>query len=107
MRRYGSIIKIKPEKLEEYKKLHANVWPNIKNIIKSCNIRNYSIYHRDGFLFGYFEYLGNNFEEDMNKLAAYPETQDWWNICKPMQIPLDTRKNDEWWVYMEEVFHQD
>ncbi len=42
--RYGSVIGLKPEKLEEYKELHANVWPGVLKKIKECNIRNYSIY---------------------------------------------------------------
>jgi len=43
----------------------------------------------------------------MEKMAADPVTQKWWDICKPLQIPLDTREKDEWWARMEEVFHQD
>ncbi len=107
MERYGSVIKIKPEKLGEYKKLHANIWPEVAKTITDCNIRNYSIYHKDGFLFSYFEYVGKDFKKDMEKMAADPKTQEWWDVCKPMQIPLDTRKKGEWWAFMEEVFHQD
>lgn len=44
MKRVGSIIGVRPEKLEEYKRLHANVWPGVLEMIKACNIRNYSIY---------------------------------------------------------------
>src|SRR4051812_44684781 len=70
MKRYGNIIGLRPEKLEEYKKLHAAVWPGVLQMIKRCNIRNYSIYLRklpDGnhYLFSYFEYTGSNFEQDM------------------------------------------
>ena len=107
MKRYGSVIKEKPEKLEEYKKLHANVWPGVAETIKECNIINYSIYHKDGFLFSYFEYTGDNFKADMEKMAADPITQEWWTLCEPMQIPLETREKGEWWASMEEVFHQD
>jgi L-rhamnose mutarotase len=107
MKRYGSVIKVKPEKLEEYKKLHANIWPRVAETIKECNIINYSIYHKDGFLFSYFEYTGDNFEADMEKMAADPSTQEWWTLCEPMQVPLETRKKGEWWAFMEEVFHQD
>ncbi len=48
MKRYGSVIGVKPEKLEEYKKLHAAVWPAVLAMISECNIRNYSIYYKDG-----------------------------------------------------------
>jgi L-rhamnose mutarotase len=107
MKRYGSIIKIKPEKLEEYKKLHKNIWPGVAKTITECNIRNYSIFYKDGFLFSYFEYVGEDYEADMKKMADDPITQKWWDICKPMQEPLQTRKEGEWWAEMEEVFHQD
>ena len=46
MKRYGSIIGVKPEKLDEYKKLHAAVWPGVLRMIHDCNMRNYSIYFR-------------------------------------------------------------
>ena len=110
--RYGSVIGLKPEKLEEYKELHANVWPDVLKKIKECNIRNYSIYLGEleedkYYLFGYFEYTGDDFEADMAKMAADATTQKWWTFCEPCQSPIPTRKEGEWWADMEEVFHQD
>ena len=110
MKRYGSVIGLRAEKLEEYKKLHAAVWPDVLKMIKQCHIRNYSIYLRqlpDGrhYLFGYFEYTGKDFAADMAKMAADPKTQEWWAIMKPMQQPLETRAEGEWWAEMAEVFH--
>lgn len=110
--RYGSVLGVKQEKLAEYKKLHAAVWPEILNMIEQCNIRNYSIYlHQldDGnyYLFSYFEYIGDDFKSDMAKMAADPMTQKWWDLCEPCQIPLKNRKEGEWWATMEEVFHSD
>jgi L-rhamnose mutarotase len=112
MKRYGSVIGVRREKLEEYKKLHAAVWPDVLRMIKRCNIRNYSIYLRklpDGnfYLFSYFEYTGGDFAGDMAIMAADPTTQKWWAVCKPCQMPLDDRAPDEWWAGMEEVFHID
>ncbi len=107
MQRYGMLIGVKPEKLEEYKQLHAAVWPGVLEKIRECNIRNYSIYFKDGMLFSYFEYHGQDFDGDMAKMAADPETQRWWAVCKPCQEPLATRAEGEWWAGMEEVFHTD
>jgi L-rhamnose mutarotase len=112
MKRYGSIIGVRAEKLEEYKKLHAAVWPDVLRMIRRCNIRNYSIYLRklpDGshYLFSYFEYTGSDFAADMAIMAADPTTQKWWAVCKPCQEPLGDRAPDEWWAGMEEVFHVD
>ena len=107
MKRHGSWIGVKPDKLEEYKKYHAAVWPEILDMISQCNIQNYSIYYKDGQLFSYFEYTGDDFEADMAKMAADPKTQEWWDIMMPMQTPLETRAEGEWWAEMEEVFHLD
>ena len=112
MKRYGSIIGVKEEKLEKYKKLHASVWPDVLQMITVCNITNYSIYLRkmpDGnhYLFSYFEYIGNDFSADCAKMAADKTTQEWWDVCKPCQTPLEDRTEDEWWASMEEVFHHD
>ena len=105
MKRYGGVIRVRPEKLEEYKRLHAAVWPGVLEKIRICHIRNYSIYHKDGFLFSYFEYDGDDFDADMARMAADPLTQEWWAACKPCQDPLPTRGEGEWWASMEEVFH--
>ena len=107
MKRYGSVIGLRPEKLEEYKKLHAAVWPSVLKTISDCNIRNYSIYYKDGLLFSYYEYTGNDYETDMARMAADPETQRWWEICEPCKKPLETREEGEWWAGMEEFFHVD
>lgn len=107
MERHGSIIRVRPDRLEDYKDCHAAVWPSVLDMIKKCNIQNYSIYYKDGFLFSYFEYTGKNFDADMQKMADDPETQKWWDFVKPMQEPLETRADGEWWAEMEEVFHLD
>jgi len=112
MKRCGWVIGLKDEKIEEYKRLHADVWPGVLDMIKQCNIRNYSIYLRklpDGrtYLFSYLEYVGDDFEADMAKMAADPTTQQWWAVCKPCQEPLPDRADEQWWADMEEVFHLD
>ncbi len=112
MKRYGWVIGLRPEKIDEYKELHGAVWPDVLKMIKECNLRNYSIYLRefpDGawYLFSYVEYVGDNFEADMARMAADPVTQKWWALCMPCQIPLPNRAEGKWWADMEEVFHCD
>lgn len=107
MKRYGSVIGVRPESLEAYKRYHAAVWPGVLAMIRSCNIRNYSIFLKDDLLFGYFEYHGTDYAADMAKMAADPKTQEWWDLMMPMQKPLETRAPGEWWANMEEVFHYD
>jgi L-rhamnose mutarotase len=112
VQRYGSVIGLREEKIDEYRKLHAAAWPGILKILRECNIRNYSIYLRrldDGrpYLFSYFEYAGTDFAADVKKIASDPLTQEWWKLTDPCQRPLDSRKEGEWWSGMEEVFHMD
>ena len=103
--RYGSVLKLPEENYKKYKELHSAVWPAVLEQIRKSNIRNYSIYHKDGFLFSYFEYIGSDFEGDMARMAEDPNTREWWKVCEPLQRPLETRKPGEWWAGMEEVFH--
>lgn len=107
MKRFGQLIGVKSEHFERYKKYHSEVWPEINSKILDCNIRNYSIFHQDGLLFAYFEYIGVDFDADMQKMADDPKTQEWWDIMKPMQQPVENRKKGEWWADMEEVYHLD
>jgi L-rhamnose mutarotase len=107
MKRYGSLIGLRPEALDEYKKYHAAVWPEVLTMIQKCNIRNYSIFLKDSLLFSYFEYHGTDYSSDMARMAADPKTQEWWAIMMPMQRPIETRGKDEWWASMQEVFHLD
>ena len=92
---------------EEYRRFHAAVWPEVLQMIRDCNIANYSIYWKDNLLFSYFEYHGRDFNADMRKMAAHPKTQEWWALMEPMQDPLATRDPGEWWAAMAEVFHLD
>jgi L-rhamnose mutarotase len=106
-RRFGMVLRVQPEKFEEYKRLHTAVWPGVLKCISKSSIRNYSIFHKDGWLFSYFEYRGDDFDADMRLMAADPETRRWWAIMEPMQDPLPSRAPGEWWARMEEVFHLD
>lgn len=109
MKRYASVIGIRPEAIAEYKRLHAAVWPDVLRQIKASNISNYSIYLKEpeNLMFAYYEYHGTDHDADMAAMAADPRTQEWWAVCMPMQAPLATRREGEWWAGLEEVFHID
>lgn len=107
MQRFGMVLRLKPDAIDKYKAYHASVWPEVLEMIHECNIRNYSIYLKDGYLFSYFEYHGSDIKADRAKMAAHKKTQEWWAIMEPMQQPLETRAEGEWWAGMEEVFHTD
>lgn len=105
MKRFGQTILLKPECADAYVQHHAAVWPGVLDMIKQCNIQNYSIFRKDLLLFAYFEYIGDDFEADMAKMAADPETQRWWDVVKPLMQPIGNRKAGEFWADMEEIFY--
>lgn len=107
MKRYGQLIKLKPEMLEEYKKLHEAVWESVLAQISKSNIRNYSIFHRDGLLFSYYEYIGTDHDTDMAMMAEDAATRAWWELTNPCQEPVESAKEGTWWASMEEFFHTD
>ncbi len=111
VKRFGSVVELRPEKREHYRQLHANPWPEINAMIKQCNLRNYSIYETQlngrWYLFSYFEYVGDDFEADMARMAADPNTQRWWSECVPCLIPLSGEGANGPWRTMAEVYHLD
>jgi L-rhamnose mutarotase len=106
-KRYGMVIRVRPEKLEEYVRLHAAVWPEVLAIIREVGIRNYSIFLKDDLLFGYMEFEGGDIDAAFRSMNARPVIQEWYAHCSPCQEPLPTRRQGEWWAFMEEVFHTD
>ncbi len=107
MRRFGQVIGLKPDAIDEYERLHESVWPSVLATIAACNIKNYSIFRFGTTLFAYFEYVGTDFAADMAKMAADGETQAWWQLTSPLQSPFDGRAPGEWWLRLPEVFHTD
>ena len=107
MLRIGVTIGIKEDKIEDYKKLHGKVWPEVLKNLTELNFKNYSIYLHNNVLFGYMEYHGNDIERDNQLMANNKKVQEWWSVCGPCQIPDPNRKKGEWWSVMEEVFHHE
>jgi len=108
--RYAWVTGLKPEKAEHYRQLHAEPWPGVLKEIKLCHIQNFSIHEReiDGklYLFAYLEYTGSDFEADMKKMAADPETQRWWKETDPCQLPLpDAAAAGKIWADTKEIFY--
>jgi L-rhamnose mutarotase len=102
MIRKGSIIRLRPEYEEQYIILHKHTFPGVLSQIRRSNIRNYSIFLLDGILFSYYEYIGDDYDNDM-KTIADETTKEWWKLTDPMQEPLPSRKEEEWWASMEKI----
>jgi L-rhamnose mutarotase len=109
VKRVGMVIKIKPEFIEEYKTVHADSNPGVRDLLIEANMRNFSIFLLqldDGnwYEFGYYEYTGDDFEADMAKLDKHPRNIEWLKVCDPMQIPLE---DYDGWAEMEQVYFND
>ncbi|UII79881.1 L-rhamnose mutarotase [Flagellimonas sp. CMM7] len=104
-KRVGMVIKLKPEHIEEYKKLHADSNPGVRDLLTKYGMRNFSIFlheiNGEYYEFGYYEYVGNDFEADMKKMGEEERTIAWLKVCDPMQTPLEGYKS---WTEMERVY---
>jgi L-rhamnose mutarotase len=107
VRRVGMVVGIKPDQIDAYKALHAASNPGVRDLLTKYHMQNFSIYiHKldDGkyYLFGYYEYTGDDYSGDMAKLGAEPRNQQWLSLTGPMQIPLPGEKS---WAMMDETYH--
>lgn len=107
--RMGMVIRVRPEKLEIYKKLHAEPWLEMNVALSAAHLQNYSIFLREpeNLLFGYWEYVGSDFAADMAKLGELPVTKRWLALTDPCQEPLASAAKGEWWSMMPQIFHLD
>ena len=105
MQRYAQVVKVRPEKYEEYKYLHDNIWPEIVDLIHAANVENFSIFYRDGYLFKYFEYVGDDFEADMAKLAANPKNKEWLTHTDPCKEVVESAAPGQLWAPMDLMIH--
>ena len=109
LRRCASVIGLKPEMEARYRELHADAWQGVLDRLEASHVRNYSIFvgtiEGRRCLFSYFEYDGTDFEADMQKIAADPETRRWWLETDPCQEPLpQSEEHGGPWYDLERVF---
>jgi L-rhamnose mutarotase len=108
VRRFTSVVELKPEKEKEYRTLHADVWPDVVAAIKQANIRNYSISLAEiggrKFLFSYMEYTGSDPQLDFAAIASDPTTRDeWWPVTDACQRVIDGTPEGEQWLPLERL----
>lgn len=79
--------KLKPEAVDEYKRIHAAVWPAILSLLTKHHIVDYSIHHYPPLqlLIANFKYTGNDYAADMREMAKSEETKEWWKVTDGMQ----------------------
>lgn len=110
IQRHAWVTGLKADQAETYRELHANPWPGVNRKLKECHIRNFSIHECEIegrlYLFAYLEYTGDDFEADMARMAADPETQRWWRETDPCQSPLPpAAAQGKIWMDMGELYY--
>ena len=100
-------IKIKNEKVDYYIKNHKNVWPEVLSELKKIKVNNYSIFFKESFLFGYLEYNGDNFHEDIKEMEKLPIVNKWEKLMVECFDPFPGNEKNNSWVFMDEIFHMD
>ena len=105
IKRVGMVIGIKADQIENYKRLHADSNPGVRDLLAKYHMHNFSIYLQQiegkWYEFGYYEYTGSDFDKDMALLDKEPRNMEWLKVCDPIQIPLPGSKG---WTKMERVY---
>jgi L-rhamnose mutarotase len=83
VRRVAQVIRLRPEKADEYRELHRSVPEPVLAQLRRRHIANYSIHLLGDRLFSYFEYHGEDLAADLALMAEDPATQKWWELTAP------------------------
>lgn len=106
MNRVGFLLKVKEDRIEEYKAHHVNVWPEMQEALSRTGWHNYSLFMRDdGLLFGYFE-TPHSFEEALAGMDKEEINARWQDLMAPFFEGAGDHA-DKMMVELEEVFHLD
>jgi L-rhamnose mutarotase len=107
MKRVAFLLKVKQEKLAEYKAHHEKVWPEMLDALRRTGWHNYSIFARDdGLLFGYFE-TPESFQAALAGMSKEEINAKWQDFMAPYFEGLRGTHADENMVELDEVFHLD
>ena len=104
MERACFLLKVRQDRLEEYKRRHQEVWPDMLRALRETGWSNYSLFLReDGLLVGYLE--TPDFEGTLRGMAAQDVNHRWQREMAPFFEDLDGRRPDQGLVRLEEIFH--
>jgi L-rhamnose mutarotase len=100
--RSAFVLRIRPDRVDEYVAAHARVWPELLQALRDAGIRNYTIFRDGNRVFGYFE------ADDLAAAGAYLEQQDvstrWQDAMAEL---LEERVPDAGPPALEEIFRLD
>ena len=104
MERVCFLLKVKPDRLEEYKQRHQSVWPDMLQALRETGWHNYSLFLRDdGLLVGYFE--TPDLQAALDGMAVREVNARWQADMAQFFEGLDGRRPDEGFLRLEQVFY--
>ena len=107
MKRVGFMLKVRQEKLDEYKRHHENVWPEMLATLRATGWHNYTLFVRDdGLLFGYFE-TPDSLQDAQARMTETEINTKWQEFMAPYFESPNNARPDEMFVELQEVFHLD
>jgi L-rhamnose mutarotase len=106
MERVCFLLKVRPDRLPEYRERHRAVWPEMLAALRETGWRNYSLFLRDdGLLVGYLE--TDDFPAALDGMARTDVNARWQAEMAPFFEDLDGRRPDQGLLRLTEVFHLD
>jgi L-rhamnose mutarotase len=106
MQRVGFLLQVKKDRIDEYRKHHEAVWPEMLAALRRTGWHNYSLFMRDdGLLFGYFE-AAESFQASLEGMAREQINLKWQEFMGPYFESISGRP-DQNMITLEEVFHTD
>ncbi|MPY88015.1 MAG: L-rhamnose mutarotase [Luteitalea sp.] len=104
MERVCFLLRVCPDRLEEYKERHRAVWPEMLEALRETGWQNYSLFlGDDGLLVGYLE--TPDFQRALDKMAKRDVNTRWQREMAPFFVALEGHRPDEGLLRLEEVFH--
>ena len=105
MKRVCFLLKVKKDRIEEYKRRHAAVWPEMLQALRETGWGNYSLFLRDdGMLVGYVE-IATDFDTARAEMAKREVNARWQKEMGAFFEAIEGRRPDEAMMTLEEVFH--
>jgi L-rhamnose mutarotase len=106
VQRFAFVVNVVPELREEYLRLHSAVWPQVEAALSEHHVTNYTIFILEETLFGYWEYVGEDYGADIAAVDADPATREWLGHTDPCQVPFGRgARPGDGWRRLEEVWH--
>jgi L-rhamnose mutarotase len=104
MQRICFLLKVQADRLDEYRRAHENVWPEMREALSRTGWHNYSLFLRDdGLLVGYLE--TKDFEASRAAMAETEVNARWQAEMAPFFEALDGQRPDEGMVPLANIFH--